>query len=401
MKKMLRKILLLLSVIITLASIKGLQPEAATWTTANYNVKTTCNTYIYKKDIVKTKYRSSLLKKGTKVKVQKISKYGWGKITYKGKTRYIQMYRTAVVWSDVKKDRQVSKKAAIYSKTEAKTSYKTNTLQAGTVVYVVKKSSNGWSRIIYGGKTRYMKTGYLKSIPSTGAASDNNSVSGSSDASKLSYAFTISSTVHSKITVTDKSGKKITSGSAVQAGTKLTASINVAAGYQFMGYTGATTSTSKKVTFTMPAHESGLCAKVVCSNAGAKKYACMNDPFKSEVIYAVVRQEAGNTYDGQVAVMTTVMNRLESPMWKGRGSDPYEQIVAKSQFANVLNEDGTEILPKYQYNLDLNRSTTVQAVNDVLNGLRSHDCCSFRTSTTYYKGRYPYGYDIKGNWYFN
>lgn len=398
MKKQMRKYVVLLSMFLILAGIKGIQSDAATWTRANYSVKTVCNTYIYKKDIVKTKYRSSLLKKNTKVKVQKISKYGWGKITYKGKTRYIQMYRTTAIWSNVKKDREISKKASIYTKTEAKSRYKTNTLNPGTAVYVVKKSSDGWSRIIYGGKTRYIKTKYLKTIPGSGSASSAN---GTADASQLSYAFTISSTVHSKITVTDSTGKKITSGSAVKAGTKLNASIDVAVGYEFKGYTGATDSTLKTVSFTMPAHESGLCARIVRSNAGVKKYACMNDSFKREVIYAVVRQEGGNSYDGQVAVMTTVMNRLESPMWKGRGSDPYEQIVAKSQFANVLSEDGKTILQKYQRNLDQNRSTTVRAVTDVLNGKRSHDCCSFRTSTEYYRNRYPYGYDIYGNWYFN
>ena len=397
MKKQFRKCILILTAVIAITACKGMQSEAASWTKANYNVKTAGSVYIYKKDIAKTKYRASRLKKGTKVKILKISKYGWGRIKYKGKTRYIQMYRTVPIWSNVKKDRQVSKKAAIYSKTEAVSKYKTKTLQAGTVVYVVKKSSDGWSRITYGGKTRYIKTKYLKNV-GTVVTAPNASAGSTPDVVKESYAFTISSTVHSKITVTDASGKNIISGSAIQAGTKLTAKIEVAAGYQFQGYTGASTSTSKTVTFTMPEHESGLCARIVRSNAGAKSYACMKDSFKLGVIYAVVRQEGGASYEGQAAVMTTVMNRMESPAWKGRGADPYQQLTAKSQFADVMDNSGKAVAAKYKNNVNAN---TVRAVNDVLNGLRTHDCCSFRTATTYYKTRYPYGYDICGNWFFN
>ncbi len=397
MKKQFRKCIWILTAVIVITAWKGMQSEASTWTKANYNVKTASSVFIYKKDIAKTKYRASRLKKGTKVKILKISKYGWGRIKYNGKTRYIQMYRTVPIWSNVKKDRQVSKKAAIYSTTQAASKYKAKTLQAGTVVYVVKKSSDGWSRIIYGGKTRYIKTKYLKKVGAVVTVPDASAGS-ASDAVKASYAFTISSTVHSKIKVTDASGKNIASGSAVQAGTKLTATIEVASGYQFQGYTGASTSASKTVTFTMPEHESGLCARIVCSNAGVKSYSCMEDSFKLGVIYAVVRQEGGASYEGQAAVMTTVMNRMESPAWKGRGSDPYEQITAKSQFANVMNASGNAVAAKYENNVNAN---TRRAVKDVLNGLRTHDCCSFRTATTYYKTRYPYGYDICGNWFFN
>lgn len=394
MKQLWRKFWILLAAILLLSAFEGTDAEAATWTKANYTVQTTVKTYIYKKDLANTKYKAECLKKGKKIKILQISKYGWGKIKYKGKTRYIQMYKTKAVWYNVKKNMQTAKKSSVYSKTEASSGNKKATLKANTVVYAVQKSSDGWMKITYSGKTGYIRTERLKNIPVPVTKPDPGKPDDSKP-EKTEYTFTVSSTVHSKITVTDAAGKAIRSGAVVKAGTKLKASISVNAGYKFHGFTGVTTSTSKSVSFKMPAKDTGICAKITRSDAGKKSYACMKDKEKLKVIYAVIRQEGGSGYEGQAAVMTTVLNRLDSPVWKGRGADPYEQVTAKAQFADMSDPDRLEECYSRV------NSNTKKAVKDVLNGLRTHDCCSFRTATSTYMEKYPYGYNIAGNWFFN
>jgi uncharacterized protein YgiM (DUF1202 family) len=406
MRKYKGKCLLLLALILLLSAVNGKEAEAAVWKKANYTVQTTARTGIYKKATAGSSNYIASLKKGKKIKVLQVSKYGWGKIKYKGKVRYIQMYRTKIPWSNLKKNMQTAKKVVVYSKTKATSKYKLMTVAVNRVVYAVKKSGDGWTKITYKKKTGYVRTSALKAMASTtetssgstssgSTSSDSATASNSMEENAASYQFTVSSTVHSTIIVKDASGNRITSGSYVKPGTKLTATISLSSGYQFKGYTGATTSTARTATFTMPAKKSGICAKVTCANAGKQTYACMSDPDKLKVIYAVVRWEGGATYEGQVAVMTTVMNRLESSMWKGRGADPYAQLTAYKQFADVSDP---AVLAKWSAQVN---SNTIQAVTDVMNGLRTHDCCSFRTSLATYKALYPYGYDIQGNWFFN
>lgn len=106
------------------------------------------------------------------------------------------------------------------------------------------------------------------------------------------------------------------------------------------------------------------------------------------LIYAIVMQEAGGSYDGALAVITCACNRAESSKWGYIGSDPLTQLTAKGQFCYSIDS----YWKKY---LNNNVSQCVRdAVRDALNGTRSHQFLSFRGY------RVNGGTNIGGNYFF-
>lgn len=107
------------------------------------------------------------------------------------------------------------------------------------------------------------------------------------------------------------------------------------------------------------------------------------------LIYAIVMQEAGNSYDGALAVITCACNRAESSKWGYLGSDPLSQLTARGQFCYSIDS----YWKKY---LNNNVTQNVRdAVADALNGTRSHQYLSFRGYVV------SGGVNIGGNYYFS
>lgn len=102
------------------------------------------------------------------------------------------------------------------------------------------------------------------------------------------------------------------------------------------------------------------------------------------LVCAIVEHEGGSSYEGALAVMSCVMNRVDA---NGYGSDPVSVLTAPGQFASYL--DG-------YYKQFLNNSSTSvrQAVTDCLNGKRSHNYLNFRSYQTTGSEK------IGGNWFF-
>ena len=99
-----------------------------------------------------------------------------------------------------------------------------------------------------------------------------------------------------------------------------------------------------------------------------------------ELLIAIVAAESDKTYDDALAVITTILNRCESPNWiRSHGTDPIAQATAPNQF--VVYQHGS-----YKTYMDGNApETVVTAVKDALAGVRNHDYLSFRSngSTSY------------------
>ena len=106
------------------------------------------------------------------------------------------------------------------------------------------------------------------------------------------------------------------------------------------------------------------------------------------LIYAVVRQEGGPEFVSAQAVMSTVINRLNSDRWRYCGSTVLEQIKYPNQFCYSLDN-------YWQRYLGGNVEDSVkEAVLEVLNGNTNHNYTSFR-------GNYVEGSEqIGSNWFF-
>ena len=106
-----------------------------------------------------------------------------------------------------------------------------------------------------------------------------------------------------------------------------------------------------------------------------------------DFICAVVAQEGGCSYEGALAVISCIMNRVDHGGWGG--SDVISVITAPGQFSAYL--DGA-----YEKYLGASLPEVRQAVTDCMeNGIRSHNYMSFR-------GYYVEGaLNICGNYYFN
>ena len=113
------------------------------------------------------------------------------------------------------------------------------------------------------------------------------------------------------------------------------------------------------------------------------------------LIYACVQQEDGQSYEGALAVISTVMNRVDSPEWSFCGRNALEQLKAPGQFCYSIDDN-------WKAWLDGNVQDYVKkAVDDCLKeGIRNHDYTSFRTNQGSHTGG-EYIPDKKGNYYFN
>lgn len=110
-----------------------------------------------------------------------------------------------------------------------------------------------------------------------------------------------------------------------------------------------------------------------------------------ELIWAVVRQEAGTGYESNLAVISTAMNRVDSPAWAYCGRNAYEQLTAPGQFCYSIDNYWRQYLGG---NVP---ETTKQAVRDCLaDGKRNHSYTSFRSG--YVEGSVQIG--ANGNYYF-
>ncbi len=92
-----------------------------------------------------------------------------------------------------------------------------------------------------------------------------------------------------------------------------------------------------------------------------------------DLICAIVQHEGGASYEGALAVMSCVMNRVDSGRWGG--SDPVSVLTAPGQFSSYL--DGY-----YKQFLGRTSLEVQRAVLDCLNGKRSHPYQSFRSYPT-------------------
>jgi len=114
------------------------------------------------------------------------------------------------------------------------------------------------------------------------------------------------------------------------------------------------------------------------------------------IIYACVMQEDGGSYEGALAVISCVMNRVDSPAWSYCGNNAYEQLTSPSQFCYSIDTNW------HRY-LNGNVAAHVkQAVDDCLiRGIRNHNYTCFRSTqgnATGLNGEYiP---DVGGNYYF-
>lgn len=112
-----------------------------------------------------------------------------------------------------------------------------------------------------------------------------------------------------------------------------------------------------------------------------------------ELIWAVTAQEDDTSYDGALAVISTVMNRADRN-YGGYGTDALAQLTADGQFAYSPTVSDPSY---YQRRLHGNVPDFVkQAVSDCLTrGIRNHNFNSFRSTNNGSRTR------IGCNWYFN
>lgn len=112
-----------------------------------------------------------------------------------------------------------------------------------------------------------------------------------------------------------------------------------------------------------------------------------------DLIWAVVAQEDDTSYDGALAVISTVMNRADLN-YGGYGTNALSQLTADGQFAYSPKVSSPSL---YQRRLNGNVPDFVkQAVSDCLTrGIRNHNFLSFRSSNSN-----GISTQIGSNWYF-
>ena len=112
-----------------------------------------------------------------------------------------------------------------------------------------------------------------------------------------------------------------------------------------------------------------------------------------QLIWAIVAQEDNGSYEGALAVISSAMNRADSPVWGYLGSTAMQQLCAPGQYC-YSNDHYWEArlggnVPEY----------VKQAVNDCLKkGIRNHSFTSFRSTKGSQTG--PDAVQIGGNWFF-
>lgn len=113
-----------------------------------------------------------------------------------------------------------------------------------------------------------------------------------------------------------------------------------------------------------------------------------------EVIWAIVRQEGGSSYESSLAVVSSAVNRTNSPRWKRNGSTIYEQLTAKGQYCYSIDTHWVKYLggnvPEY----------VKRAVADAMEGKTNHPYTSFRSYGASTAAQRNSGINIGGNVYF-
>lgn len=109
---------------------------------------------------------------------------------------------------------------------------------------------------------------------------------------------------------------------------------------------------------------------------------------------AIVAGEDSYSYEGSLAVVSTVLNRCDTARFEGYGGkNPYKQIVYPSQFTAANGN----IAKSYMNHPDEIPDFVMAAVEDGLNGYRNHTYTAFRANRN--ESRQQIG--DSGNWYFN
>lgn len=94
-----------------------------------------------------------------------------------------------------------------------------------------------------------------------------------------------------------------------------------------------------------------------------------------ELLCAVVAAESDGTYDDSLAVITTILNRCEDPLWSSScGTSPIDQIKAANQFS-AYEAGGYK-----KFMNDNVPQKVMVAVQDALAGVRNHEYFSFRSN---------------------
>lgn len=110
-----------------------------------------------------------------------------------------------------------------------------------------------------------------------------------------------------------------------------------------------------------------------------------NTDLDLDLVCAIVAHEGGQSYEGAMAVISAVMNRVDS----GYRPDAVSVLTAPGQFTSYLDGTYTQFLGgKYP-------NSVKQAVKDcILGGIRTHNFLSYRSYET------SGSVNIAGNWYF-
>ena len=126
----------------------------------------------------------------------------------------------------------------------------------------------------------------------------------------------------------------------------------------------------------------------------SNSYADSVSPQEKMKLAAIVAGEDSNTYEGSLAVVSTVLNRCDTSRFSGYGGkNPYKQIVYPNQFTAKSGK----IANNYMNHPDQIPDFVMAAVEDGLNGYRNHTYTAFRANRS--GSRECIGTD--GNWYFN
>jgi hypothetical protein len=113
-----------------------------------------------------------------------------------------------------------------------------------------------------------------------------------------------------------------------------------------------------------------------------------------ELIWAIVAQEDSTGYDGSLAVISSAMNRISSPVWRKYGNNALKQLTAAGQYC-YSRDIGGSWQERQHGNVP---NFTKQAVQDCLiKGVRNHNFFSFRST----KKKSQNWVQIGGNWYFD
>lgn len=94
-----------------------------------------------------------------------------------------------------------------------------------------------------------------------------------------------------------------------------------------------------------------------------------------DLLCAIVSAEGDQSYDGSLAVVSTILNRCEHPNYVAlHGASPISQATANNQFFGYCSNGYQEYIHgKYP-------ESVTQAVEDALAGVRNHKVCDFNTN---------------------